>query len=610
MTFSITRLLNRNNFINIIILSSIWLLAIILVGPLGDFPLNDDWCYGKTVKNFVEKGEFKLYDWGAPTQFAQTMWGALFCLPFGFSFTALRFSTLVLGLAGVLAIYGILRETRANMIHSFWGAFIIAMNPIYFALSNTFMTDVPFIAFAAVSIYFYIRALNMSSLAETAIATFFSCAATLTRQIGVAIPVSFTIAYFIKEQGKNSFSPISTRKNKAFRTISILLKAITPSVIVFGILITYIKILQSIDSFPIAASTNSSLFERFNKMTSQGFLAVFLDLLSNTLSVFTYLGLFLLPMLLIRKSPKWGQLKKKEIITIIIAVFLLSIAIFEVVIHQRRLMPFQYFGGNIIENFRLSPSTLKDVFLMGKPHLPKAPHLLWLMVTIAGMMGGFLLLKIIVPEIYRVFQKQEDISTQSRRYLPVLAISATLLLFAPLPPFLLFDRYIIPLLPTLLIIIVAQDKPEEPKPAKGMYRTSTVIMFLFAVFSICGTHDFLSWNKARWSALHYLTDEQGISPHSIDGGFEFNGWHLYGIVDQPKDRRSWWWVDDDEYLIAFGDIKHYDEIKKFKYKRWLPPDSARIYALKRRNARKPKTDAQNPSSLGDVGTEEKKRTGQ
>jgi hypothetical protein len=35
-------------------------------------------------------------------------WGALFCLSTGFSFTAARISTLVLGLLGLVGMYGML----------------------------------------------------------------------------------------------------------------------------------------------------------------------------------------------------------------------------------------------------------------------------------------------------------------------------------------------------------------------------------------------------------------------------------------------------------------------------------------------------------------------
>src|SRR5712664_3532824 len=86
----------------ILLIIVIWLLAVVLIHPQGNFPLSDDWAYGGAVKSLLDSGSVKLPDWCAPNLIAQMFWGALFCLPTGFSFTALRVSTLVLGLLGVL----------------------------------------------------------------------------------------------------------------------------------------------------------------------------------------------------------------------------------------------------------------------------------------------------------------------------------------------------------------------------------------------------------------------------------------------------------------------------------------------------------------------------
>ena len=70
-----------------------------LVDSIGDFPLNDDCVYALGVKSILQTGRFDLPGLvpSGPNVFAQAYWGALFCLPFGFSFTAPRFSTLALG---------------------------------------------------------------------------------------------------------------------------------------------------------------------------------------------------------------------------------------------------------------------------------------------------------------------------------------------------------------------------------------------------------------------------------------------------------------------------------------------------------------------------------
>jgi hypothetical protein len=83
-----------------------------------------------------------------------------------------------------------------------------------------------------------------------------------------------------------------------------------------------------------------------------------------------------------------------------------------------------------------------------------------------------------------------------------------------------------------------------------------------------------------------LTTRDGLSPGAIDGGYEFNGWHLYepGYREQPG--KSWWWVKDDDYIIASGEVPGYQEIASYPFRRWLPPAPARIVVLRKSPNRK------------------------
>ena len=100
----------RRDSVAIILICLVWTVLAIVIDPRGDFPLNDDWAYGLPVKALMERGEFRLTDWTVASLVSQEFWGALFCLPAGFSYTALRISTLVLGLVGLIGLYGLLRQ--------------------------------------------------------------------------------------------------------------------------------------------------------------------------------------------------------------------------------------------------------------------------------------------------------------------------------------------------------------------------------------------------------------------------------------------------------------------------------------------------------------------
>ncbi len=138
-------------------LSLIWALAAFAVNPKGDFALNDDWAYGLPALALTERGTIRFTDWNCPTAIAQVIWGTLFCLPAGFSYTALRASTLVLGLVGVVGLYGLLRNCGAPRWIATMGALCMMANPIYLALSCSFMTDVPYIALTTLAVSVLVR---------------------------------------------------------------------------------------------------------------------------------------------------------------------------------------------------------------------------------------------------------------------------------------------------------------------------------------------------------------------------------------------------------------------------------------------------------------------
>ena len=78
-----------SEWLPLILILGLWVTLAALVNPIGDFPINDDWVYGSGVNSILQTGGFVLPE-SAANVFAHVYWGALFCVPFGFSFTALR----------------------------------------------------------------------------------------------------------------------------------------------------------------------------------------------------------------------------------------------------------------------------------------------------------------------------------------------------------------------------------------------------------------------------------------------------------------------------------------------------------------------------------------
>ncbi len=111
------------------------------------------------------------------------------------------------------------------------------------------------------------------------------------------------------------------------------------------------------------------------------------------------------------------------------------------------------------------------------------------------------------------------------------------------------------------------------------------------MFGVIGTRDYMSFNRVKWDALSFLIEKEKIPVEKIDGGFEFNEWHLSHqnilvMTDDSSKKGRFWPVVDDEYIVTVTEIEGYDVYKEFKYRRWLPPRKHSINVLKRTTRQK------------------------
>ena len=98
-------LLKRGQLLDIAFLIMIDVSSLLIVNPFGDFPLNDDWVYARAVKGLVEHGDWRPIGFTGMSLITHSLWGSIFCLPVGFSFNALRLSTITLSIMGMVGVY-------------------------------------------------------------------------------------------------------------------------------------------------------------------------------------------------------------------------------------------------------------------------------------------------------------------------------------------------------------------------------------------------------------------------------------------------------------------------------------------------------------------------
>lgn len=532
-------------------LAVLWTIGIALVNPIGDFPLNDDFSYGRTVYNLSELGVFLFDDWLGMSLIAQVLWGAGFTSIFGFSFTVLRFSILILAYIGLSACYLLLRDMGGSRHLSLLAVLSIGFSPLFFSLSHTFMSDIPFFSFMVLSVFFFNKFLYKEQFSLLFAAIFFAVAAILVRQLGLMLPAAFLLTYAIR----SAIYP----KYRRFKDLIIAIMPLTFGILAYAL---YLKWFATLQDLPDNYDSVSRLTKRLNKDFWRGTMQRIGLLVS-------YIGMFLLPVIVATARFKFWKNEKGEKFALtslqrktVIGLVLFLMACLAVGIAH-------VFWGNIFNGIALGPTLLKDGQHFS--NIPKFTPKQGMFVKGLFFCGGILFAFSILPVLFKSLKKENS------HFFSALFAAMNILIYSGflMLETLFFDRYLIQLFPFVLMLIFAVNREWKPK-----YSTWALIALLgMSLYSIGGTHDYLAWHRAKKGALEYLTEEIQIPTNQIDGGFEFNGWHRK--VGQKKwlGGKSPWWVEKDYYAVTFGDIKGYKRLKAFPFKRWLPPMQDSVFVM-------------------------------
>jgi 4-amino-4-deoxy-L-arabinose transferase-like glycosyltransferase len=524
-------------------LSGLWLVLALATGPLGDFPLNDDWVYAATVRTLIAEGRFSFSPYTEASYVAQVVWGSLFCVFTGWSYSALRVSSALLGLAGVLFTFALLREAGCDRRLAGIGAVTLAVNPLYLNLSLTFMTDVPFVAWCLGALLCLARSLRRNSVTDLALGTALSLAAVLTRQAGVVVPLAF-LATVVATRGLSGRSVV---------------RGLVPSVVTGLALAAWHLWARAGGLDWLSNDRVRELIASF----SGGIVGAASALSWRAIVVIVYVGLFALPGLVVAavgvfRADGPGRRGGQFALT---TVGLVSVALAA----AGKRMPL---ADNVLYDLGVGPPTLWDVYVEHLRNLPAAPSPFWLGTTALAVLGGGLLAGGLAAVRREVLRRNAALCLAAVSA----ALYAALMVAAGF-----FDRYLVLLVP--LCLVLAPPRTEEGGSAQQGGRAPLVagltLATAFGLFSVAATHDYFAWNRARWAAIDEAIRVRGIAIGSLDGGYEWNGLNRYSPT------KPWWWADREPWVIAFGPVPGYREIARYPYARLVPPRDASVLLLRR-----------------------------
>jgi 4-amino-4-deoxy-L-arabinose transferase-like glycosyltransferase len=445
----------------------------LLVGPRANVPVIDDWVYAWSVEHLLDTGRVQVLDISAFYPIAQILWGALFARLMGFSFVVLRISTVVLAVFGCWAVYLTLRELDCRRSTALLGALALAFDPVYFALSFSFMTEVPFVSFSTMALYWYIRAIRRHETPAVWIGCLCAMAAFLTRPIGIVLPLALLPALV----GSSDWRTMLRRS----------VMPIIVTLIVMGTL--QVEMPRTLGFLAWAAIRQDYL--------RWWFMVPFTDYLRWNVEALVVLVFPLAPLLL-AYAVRWRHAAETVVAAIIVAI-LSQAAMGHIV------MPLPYGQTWSLRDIG-ARSMLDGNVTASNWSLHVTP--------LVGLLGLLSVGALAVIGVRRCLQR----SDRSERVVFTLAVLQVICINAL---WLYNDRYYVVFAP--MLAIVGAQAVDRDSLRQGI---AAGLLIVWAGFAISGTRDMLAFNDTC-ARLAAELEASGIPPWDIDAGYPLDGWRLY-----------------------------------------------------------------------------------
>lgn len=434
------------------LLAIVSVFLIFLAGIGAEYSLNDDWLYSAEAKQVLDGRIEEI--WLLP----QSLFGAGISYIFGYSLLTLRLSMMFAGIIAVLVFFVLGVRLGLSEKHSFLASLVLLLNPFFYSLSHTFMTDVFFLLLFMVSIYFFVQWSKKEEKKYLVLGLAFSYLAFLVRPFAVVLP--FTALF------------LSIKWNKSFREIFA------------GFFFTLLAVM-SVPFMHTAVSANTSFGFSFG-----------ISNISRIFGIPMYLSFLVFPvvLLVLGKEARKRLWNRKTLVVLfsVLAAGSALYAFFNIAGHET--MPYY---GNV-----LNKNSLGFENLSGEKQAI-FPEDIWNGLT---ALSGIALVLCIAFFDKKLLEKKEN----------AFLFFSGLLLFVLMIAFnYYYDRFILPLFAVFALLLF-----QSIKSYKYFTHFLAATSLLFGVFSVAYTFEYLSWNDNAKVLTDELIF-QGFDEGKINSTHEF-----------------------------------------------------------------------------------------
>jgi hypothetical protein len=525
----------------------IFILSEVFVNPCGEFPLNDDWSYTKSVLIFLKEGVVHIGNWPSMTLLTHILWGAVFVKVAGFSFFILRLSTIISSLTGILVLNKLVADISGNKACGFIASLTLMFYPVYFNLSNTFMTDVNFNTLMIIGGYcafhFFRNGRQVFFGAALAVALLL----TFLRQYGVIFPVCLGVACVFKSRNKWLYASLSL--------VGLLL--------IMALLNYYENYLKGILS-PEASYRFSGNIHPF-KSEFRDFVLV--NIQQRYRPILINLLLYTFPFALSFIPYLFMEFRGWFVLICGVNIYLSYVLL----IDEPLLM------GNVFVNMSLGSETFFENFNhINEPIHTFSPmfesicNLVKYTVVPVSFSVIILLVTCLLRHVRFTGLKFGKLSSFVFFVATVVAYEGMVLITESH-----FDRYHIPVVTAIIILFSFATRIVPVN-----WKVAIVPLLLYFYISVAGSKDYFALNRNRWQAYNDLRKE-GVAHHKINGGFEVDCWN--------EGQFTWYSMFLElkgfDYLIQYRPEPGFVLYRTYEFQRYFPfkKDKINIFVRKEKS---------------------------
>jgi hypothetical protein len=475
---------------------------------------NDDWSYLRTLFTWVDTGHLDFNNWVSMTLLMQLVFAAPIVMAFGHNVALIQLQTAALGFGGLCCVLWMgFTVTRRLWIATFAAA-LVAVGPLWGALAVSYMTDVPAFAVSMLACALGMRAFKRAtvSLPFLAASMFVGLVGFTIRQYAAVPPIAVALVggYLLWHE--------PTRSARRIRNFLIAAGVILVGAIVFW---AYWRTIPHPKAFTPAVPSGHSL--RATLYKGSGMVRLVGLLLTPALVMAG-------PLRIVRRS--WAAARDT---TVFVGLGTVAVLVF-----TGTAGPNIGFAGNYI-----TPSGILAQGVAAGHRPDVIPSGLFTALLAIATISSVLLALSIVPLLHEFPHRWQtrDLALHD----PVTAFLGLVVagycaayLLASLSGIPLYDRYVLPVIPIIAILLfrplpataVGAARVTTSLPTRGLVAGGMATLLALAFIGLVFTADSASFDGTRWKVATEAT-RAGWARPQIRGGFEWSNFYI-GVTTKHR----------------------------------------------------------------------------